>query len=105
MILLLHMCRIYHQIYLDTEEDKHNLVTVIEKIIIETSNNTTVSFVDELDLISYVVINTEDMKNLPSTKDIRRKWVQLCQVSAEPECEQLSVQFPNIFRIVTHSLD
>ncbi|CAF3353340.1 unnamed protein product [Rotaria socialis] len=92
-------------VYLHTDEDKHNLTNIIEKIIIETSKNTMVSFVDELELVSYIVVDNMDTKDLPSVDDICRRWVHLYKVQSEPQCERLSAQFPNIYRIITHSLD
>ncbi|CAF3613462.1 unnamed protein product, partial [Rotaria socialis] len=53
-------------VYLHTDEVKHNLINIIEKIIIEISKNTTVSFVDELELVSYIVVDNMDTKELPS---------------------------------------
>ena len=91
-------------IYLYSTEDKKYLIDTLEKMIIDTSNNTTVSFVSELKLVSYVVIDTKDMKDLPSTDEICQRWLQLYKVHSKPRCTQLSIQFPNIFRIVTHSL-
>ncbi|CAF1025353.1 unnamed protein product [Rotaria sordida] len=92
-------------VYLYNDEDKNNLINIIGKIIVELSNNTTVSFVDELELISYIVIDGKDMKDLPSVDEICRRWVHLYKMQSQPRCELLSVQFPNIFRIVTHSLN
>ena len=92
-------------VYLNHKTDKRNLVEVIEKIFIDPTQNITISFVDEIDLTSYVVINTTDMKNLPSSDDIARKWQKLYRTRRQPKCEQVSVQFPNIFRMVTNSLD
>ncbi|CAF1020879.1 unnamed protein product [Rotaria sp. Silwood1] len=91
-------------IYLRDDEDKNNLINTIEKIIIEPSQNATISFVDELELISYIVIDEKDIKELPSAHAVCRQWVDLYKVQSQPRCELLSVQFPNIFRIVTHSL-
>lgn len=92
-------------IYLHSNADKNNLINVIEKIIIESSNNTMISFVDELDLTSYVVINAKDMANLPTANAVSRRWSDLFKMRSQPRCEILSVQFPAIFRIITHSLD
>ena len=91
-------------VYVYSVEDKKHLTDTLEKIILDTSSNTTVSFVSELNLVSYVVIDTKDMKDLPSADDICRRWLQLYKVHSKPRCKQLSIQFPNIFRIVTHSL-
>ena len=60
-------------IHVDGEADKHQLVKVIGKIIIDLAHNITVSFVDELELISYVVIGTKDSKDLPVAKDLCRR--------------------------------
>ncbi|CAF2836536.1 unnamed protein product [Rotaria sp. Silwood2] len=91
-------------VYVLNDEDKNNLVNIIEKIIIEPSKNTTVSFVDELELISYIVIDGKDTKNLPLANEVCQRWAHLCKMQSQPQCERLSAQFPNIFRIVTHSL-
>ncbi|CAF4073066.1 unnamed protein product, partial [Adineta steineri] len=92
-------------IYLNNDHDKHHLINTIEKILIEPTNNITVSVVDELELISYIVIDNNDPKDLPTVDDICQRWVQLYKTRFPPKCEQLSNQFSNIFRIVTHSLD
>ncbi|CAF4396915.1 unnamed protein product, partial [Didymodactylos carnosus] len=44
-------------------------------------------------------------KNLPSPEDVAQRWVKLYKVSRPLICEPLSVQFPNIFRMVSDSLD
>src|ERR1700734_3574961 len=83
-------------VYLNNDEDKHNLIKIIEKILIEPTSNTTVSFVNKLELISYIVIDTKDMKNLPLSNDLCQQWIQLYKANSQPKCEKLSVQFPNI---------
>jgi hypothetical protein len=92
-------------IFLHTEEDKDNVINVIGKILIDKSSDTIVSFVNELELISYVVIETKSLNNIPLSDDVCRRWIQLYKSSSPPKCEQLSIQFPNIFRITTYSLD
>ncbi|CAF2803550.1 unnamed protein product, partial [Rotaria sp. Silwood2] len=91
-------------VYLPNDEDKNYLINIVECIVIEASKNITVSFVDELELISYIVVDGEDMENLPSGDEICRRWVHLCKMQSQPQCKPLSFQFPNIFRIVMHSL-
>ena len=81
------------------------IVKNIEKMIIDASNNTTVSFTDQLELTSYVVIQAKDDKDLPSIEDLSRRWAELHPDHPPPEFEKLSAQFPNIFRVVMHSLD
>ncbi|CAF1175267.1 unnamed protein product [Adineta steineri] len=92
-------------IYLSNDNDKHHLIKNIKKILIEPTNNITVSVVDELELISYIVIDNKNPNDLPTIDNICQRWVQLYKTRSPPKCEQLSNQFQNIFRIVTHSLD
>lgn len=92
-------------ILLRETEDKEHLLNVIEEITIDRSNNTKVSFVNELELICYVVIDTILTKDLPLPNELCQRWIDLYKPSIQPQCEQLSVQFPNIFRIITHSFD
>ncbi|CAF3341165.1 unnamed protein product, partial [Rotaria sp. Silwood2] len=60
-------------VYLRNDEDKNYLINIVGKIAIKASKNTTVSFVDELELISYIVVDGEDMENLPSGDEICRR--------------------------------
>ena len=92
-------------VYVRTREEKDNLVNNIEKMIIDAANDITVSFTEQLELTSYVVVQAKDDKNLPSTKDLSRRWKDLHPHHSPPEFERLSAQFPNIFRVVMHSLD
>ena len=92
-------------VHVDTQEEKDSLVNNIEKMIIDASNDITVSFTDQLELTSYVVIQAKDDKDLPSIEDLSRRWAELHPDHPPPEFEKLSAQFPNIFRVVMHSLD
>jgi uncharacterized protein (TIGR02452 family) len=92
-------------ISLDQDEDKRYLTQKIQKILIEPSNNTTVSIVDQLELVSYVVIQSTEAKDLPTVDDLSRRWMQVYRTKSPPKCELLSVQFPNIFQLTTYSLD
>ncbi|UJR32654.1 hypothetical protein I4U23_020114 [Adineta vaga] len=92
-------------IYLSTEVDKKYLIDGIRITMLESSSSTTISFVDELDLISYVVIPNDEKKDLPTADEVQRRWRELYKSQLPLECQQLSVLFPNIFRITTHSLN
>jgi hypothetical protein len=45
------------------------------------------------------------MKAVIASDEVARRWQQLCKVSHLPICELVAVQFPNIFKIVSRSLD
>ena len=89
-------------VYLRSEEDKNDLVNKIKKVLIGPNSNKTISFVDELQVVSYVVFESKDITYRSTANDI----LQQCIKQYSPlSCDELSSQFPNIFRIVTNVPD
>ena len=67
-----------------------------------------ITFTDNIELVSYLVLDVpEELKDvtLPSTKDIARRWTDLHNGDEPSTCDALNAQFPNIYRIVSTSLD
>jgi uncharacterized protein (TIGR02452 family) len=92
-------------IYLENKEDKDNLVNTICRTFIKPNSDRTVSFVANLELVSYVVVESKDNKDHPRTDDIRHRWAQLYNGNYPLKCERLCREFPNIFRIVTNIVE
>ncbi|CAF2927847.1 unnamed protein product, partial [Rotaria sp. Silwood2] len=94
-------------VHLQNCKERDHLVKIIESIILDSGekNNIIIKFVSDLELISYVVIDSTNYRDLPSPKEVAQRCVELYRFSRSILCEQLSIQFPNIFRIVSNSLE
>ena len=67
-----------------------------------------ITFSDSIELVSYVVLNiTKEMKDLdlPTTKEVARRWYDLHDDDQPLSCEIVDAHFPNVFRIISTSLD
>ncbi|CAF1047732.1 unnamed protein product [Rotaria sordida] len=92
-------------IFVSGNTQKYALVNTIQAILLDPRKNITISFIEQCEFISYIVFD-ENLKEVITTEEITHRWAQICQSSNElPQCEQLSVLFPNIFKLTTHSLD
>jgi uncharacterized protein (TIGR02452 family) len=91
-------------IHVASEEDKNYLVKNIQSTILDPQTNTIIKFVEELQLISYLVFD-QTMKTIVTSNDIIYRWQQICKSSQLSTCEVVAAQFPNIFKIVSRSLD
>ncbi|CAF1541060.1 unnamed protein product [Rotaria sp. Silwood1] len=92
-------------VYLRNNEDKYRLINTIKSIKINSKSNETISFVDELEIISYVVIEPKDIKYLPVADDIRQQWMKVYNGNCPLTCKNLCDEFPNIFRVVINTCD
>ena len=67
-----------------------------------------ISFTDTLELISYIVfdvIKEQNNMNFPQAEQIMKHWEKLCKKEGSCSCEAVNIQFPNIYRIISTSLD
>ncbi|CAF0937598.1 unnamed protein product [Rotaria sordida] len=92
-------------VYLRNEKDKSHLVNTIKSININSKSNETVSFVAEFELVSYVVIEPKNTKDLPLADDICQQWIKVYNGNRPLKCENLCDEFRNIFRVVTNIFD
>ncbi|CAF1095844.1 unnamed protein product [Rotaria sordida] len=96
-------------IHVLNDEIKDHFVKNIGQMVLDpTKGKMLVSFVSELELVSYIVIDvTKKAKDftLPTSEEISCRWMELYKGEKPLNCNQLDVQFPNIYRIVTKSLD
>ncbi|CAF2666541.1 unnamed protein product [Rotaria sp. Silwood2] len=88
---------------------KDHLINHVVKLFLHPKKgDNTISFVDALELVSYIVINMEKEENdlvLPTPEEITRRWMELHKGGKPLACDQLNIQFPNIYRLVSASLD
>ncbi|CAF4939522.1 unnamed protein product, partial [Rotaria sp. Silwood1] len=88
---------------------KNRLVNDIQRIVLDSTRDTSlISFNDTIEIISYIVIDITNEKNdidLPKPNEIRNRWIDLYHGEKSISCEQISVQFPNIYRIISYSFD
>jgi uncharacterized protein (TIGR02452 family) len=93
-------------IRLMNEDDKTHLVSITQSMIFDPQRGICISFVDELELDSYIVLDRSMPKpKIPSADQLIRRCVQIYNTSEFSTCEPISVQFPNIFHIILNSLD
>jgi uncharacterized protein (TIGR02452 family) len=96
-------------ICVDNDEIKDQLINDFGRIALDPGvGNTMISFVAELELVSYIVLEiTKGKKDdvLPTAEEVRRRWSELYKCEKPRICEQLNIQFPNIYKIVFTSLD
>lgn len=86
-------------VYLRNENDKHKLVHAIKNIKVGSDPHETVSFVDELELVSYVVVELKNTNKLPSENIVAKCWVHAYPWTVSVRCEVLCEEFPNVFRV------
>ncbi|CAF5010412.1 unnamed protein product, partial [Rotaria socialis] len=88
---------------------KNRLVEDIKVMLLDLPEGThCISFSEILEVVSYIVIDTTKEKNdvnLPTAQEIRKRWIELYRGDEPSSCDQISVQFPNIYRIVSTSFD
>ncbi|CAF2204419.1 unnamed protein product [Rotaria magnacalcarata] len=90
-------------IQLSNEDDKTRLITHIQRIDLSTDSKIQISFVDEIEFISYIVFQNQN--DLPTSETISDRWSELLKSHRRPVFEVLSVGFPHIFKITSYSID
>jgi uncharacterized protein (TIGR02452 family) len=85
-------------------KDKNYLIKSLRSIILDPQTNTIIQFVEQLELISYLVLD-QNMKTVITSDEVAHRWQQLSKSLQLPLCEIVAVQFPNVFKIVSRSLD
>ena len=89
---------------LANRDDQDLLVQSHESIVLDPRAGTTIRFVTELSLDSYLVLETTKKSDITS-QDIAQRWQILSRSSQPTRCEVVSDQFPNVFKLIFHSLD
>ena len=70
--------------------------------------NLSISLTDTLELTSYIAFDMAKAKNntdLPQPEQIINRWVELFQGERPYFCEPVNIQFPNLYRIMSTSLN
>ncbi|CAF4245704.1 unnamed protein product, partial [Rotaria sp. Silwood2] len=88
---------------------KDRLVKDIKTIVLDLSENPSlISFNDTFEFTSYIVIDkTNENKDvdLPKFDEILKRWIKIYNGEKPYSCEQISIQFPNIYRIILTSFN
>ncbi|CAF2147898.1 unnamed protein product [Rotaria magnacalcarata] len=96
-------------IYVHDNQIKNRLVDEIKQLALDPIEGTSlISFRDKIEIISYIVIDkTNEKKNviLPKADEILKRWIQINHGERTSSCDQVNIQFPNIYRIVSTSFD
>ena len=91
------------------EAIKTRLVDDFCAINLNTPNGThAISVTATLDLVCYIVLDLsmkEGTSVLPGSEEVSRRCIELYKTANTNLCEQLTVQFPNIFRLRISSLE
>ena len=95
-------------IHVTNEDDKNTLINDIDSFHLHPKDgNIMIKFVNTLKLLSYVVIDvTTDLgdRSLPKAGEVAQGWRELFQEQPS-QCVELNNEFPNIFQVVSSSLD
>ncbi|CAF5166907.1 unnamed protein product, partial [Rotaria sp. Silwood1] len=73
-------------------------------MVLDVKHNTNILFVDELDLDSYIVLD-RNISKIPTADEVARRYMQVYKIADLRPCQQISVQFPNIFRFSLNTFD
>ena len=92
-----------------TDNQVRNRLLKMGKLLLNPKDDKfSITFTDTIELVSYVVLDIQkEVKDndLPITKEITRRWIDLHNGDEPQSCDILHTQFPNIYRIVVTSLD
>ena len=91
-------------IHLMNEQDKQNLISEVQSIVLDKERDIIVSFVDEIERDSYIVIKTSTSKLL-SSDDVASRFAKTYKTQKNYTCQPVSSQFPNIFCIQSLTLE
>ncbi|CAF1459194.1 unnamed protein product [Adineta steineri] len=88
---------------------KEYLVKVVGKMAWDSTEESVVfSFKDTIEFVSYVVFDrTNENKDIkfPKSDEVVRRWIDNYNGETPLGCDQLNIQYPNIYRIVSKSLN
>ncbi|CAF3772805.1 unnamed protein product [Rotaria sp. Silwood1] len=88
---------------------KEHLVNVVGKMAWDSRQESVViSFKDTIEFVSYIVFDrTNENKdiNFPKSDEVVRRWIDSYNGETPLDCDQLNIQYPNIYRIVSKSLN
>ncbi|CAF1108276.1 unnamed protein product, partial [Adineta ricciae] len=90
-------------------ERKNRLLNTFGRIALDPKDGKNyIVFVEDIQLISYMVLEVtkeEENQMLPTATDISRRWVELHKGERPVSCDVLNAQFPNIYRVISSSLE
>ncbi|CAF2051412.1 unnamed protein product [Rotaria magnacalcarata] len=91
-------------IRLMNEDDKKNLVTTVQSIVFDTKLNSNISFVADINLDCYIVLDQKVSKG-HSANEVAGRYMQVYKTLNRRTCQLVSTQFSNIFRIILNTFD
>ncbi|CAF1175849.1 unnamed protein product [Didymodactylos carnosus] len=91
-------------VQLNNDEDKETLLNDIRSIVL-LNNQGTITFVETIQLTSYVVVDIENIRNLPSAEELSHRWCQVFGGGGTSTFQPLSVYFPNIIKVTSYSTE
>ncbi|CAF3539433.1 unnamed protein product [Rotaria socialis] len=91
-------------VYVSNTTEKDALLNTVQSTVLDLKKNIIISFVRQLELVSYLVFD-QKKKQTEIAVEVARRWAQLSKSPQLPACEQISALFPNIFKITSRSLD
>jgi len=96
-------------IYVTDTRYKDRLLNKIGKLALDPKEGKYfITFVETIQLTSYIVLNvTNELKDeeLPTTKEISRRWIELHKGEKPLSCDIINAQFPNIYCVVSSVLE
>ena len=96
-------------IHVKDNEKKVSLTKTIGRLALSPEDSSaTILFTETLKYVSYIVLNVTNAMNdidWPKPEVIIRRWIEVYSGEKPHSCEQVDIQFPNIYRIVSSSFD
>ena len=90
-------------VHLVQQADKDHLVNKLQCIVIYPNDGIKITCSEKLEVISYIVL--EKNQQVPSVDIIARRWTDLFPSPQHPQFQTLSIQFPNIIKVTSFSID
>jgi len=90
-------------IYLAKHEDKDHLIDKLQCIVLYPNNGIKITCIEKLEVTSYVVFDKN--QKVLSIEKIAERWIDLFPSSHRPQFQTLSIQFPNIIKVTSFSIE
>ncbi|CAF1126012.1 unnamed protein product [Didymodactylos carnosus] len=87
------------------DQTKNHLVDTVGNMSLDSQvGSSSISFTNTLEIVSCIVLdmkNDKDLKSLPKSDEVMSRWKDIFINEKPLLCDGVSIQFPNIYRIIT----
>jgi uncharacterized protein (TIGR02452 family) len=90
-------------VHLIKQRDKDYLVNTLQCFLLFPNDSIKVTCVEKMKVISYIVFDKKQA--VPSINAITQRWTDLFPSTYHPQFQTLSIQFPNIIKVISFSIE